>query len=344
MTRNVSLYLGGRYDYWETSGAIRQYVAPAFDNQYATRDKSAFSPKASVVYRAAPTTVLRGSVGQAFVPPTLSAMYSTWVSSSGKVYESNPDLKPERTTSWELGAEHSLRPGTTVRATYYENYLTDLIYSSDVSATLNVKRNAGKAEVKGVELELRQKLWANITAFANFTYNHAVITQNSALPETEGKKMTYTPAQQFNIGVQGRDGPWHGSIIGRYVGDVYANAENLDTVDGVYGSYDPYVVVDAKIGYRVAKWLSASLSIDNLFDREYYQSSKAPGRAVFGELGAFVGERRPHPDLGPSPAGSRRAVCRRLRPAGGRRPLFPGHIESGWQQGAAAVSSGREIR
>lgn len=284
LRENLTLYIGGRYDYWETEGMVEQFVAPTFRNEYSKRSKSAFSPKASVVYTPWDKTTLRASVGKAFRAPSLSEMYSTLVVSSGKVYESNPDLKPEKTTSWEIGVEQRLWEGATLRATYYENYLTDLIYASDVSPTLNVKRNAGKAEVKGVELEMRQKVFTGVTAFANFTYNDAKIVENSAIPETEGKRMTYIPQKQFNIGVDVKKGPWSGSIIGRYVGDVYANDMNLDTVNGVYGSRDPYFVLDAKVGYQIAKWLSASLAVDNILDRDYYQYWKVSGRAFFGEL------------------------------------------------------------
>lgn len=283
LRKNLTLYIGGRYDYWETEGMVEQFVAPTFRNEYSKRSKSAFSPKASVVYMPWDKTTLRVSVGKAFRAPNLSNMYST-SATSGMVWESNPDLKPEKTTSWEIGVEQRLWEGATLRATYYENYLTDLIYWSAVSPTLKVNRNAGKAEVRGVELEMRQKVFTGVTAFANFTYNDAKIVENSPIPETEGNRMTFIPQKQFNIGVEGKKGPWSGSIIGRYVGDVYGNDKNLDTVNGVYGSSDPYFVLDAKVGYQIAKWLSASLAVDNILDRDYYIYAKAPGRTFFGEL------------------------------------------------------------
>lgn len=281
---NMRLYLGGRYDYWETEGEVHQYTAPGYDATYATRSKNAFSPKASVVYNPADRTVLRASVGRAFRAPGLSDMYSTWVTSSGKVNESNPDLEPEKTTSWEIGGEQGLWRGATVKATYYENYLTDLIYQTEVNASLTVKRNAGEAEIKGVELEFRQIVATGIEFFANVTFNDATITENSAAPETEGKNITYVPEEQFNLGVNGRRGPWRGSMAWRYVGDVYTNEENLDTTNDVYDSYDPYHVIDAKLGYSLTKQLSASIAVENLLDREYYQSAKAPGRTAFAEI------------------------------------------------------------
>jgi len=281
---NLTLYLGARYDYWDTSGEVHQYTAPTYDAVYTSRTKDAFSPKISAVYKPTPHTVVRASAGRAFRAPSLSDMYSTWVASSGKVNESNPDLEPELVDSWEIGAQQRLWRGATVKATYYENYLTDLIYQTDVSPLLSIKRNAGRAEVKGAELEFRQDIGSGVEVFANATFNDATITENSAEPASEGKAITYIPEEQYNVGVTGRRGPWRGSAVWRYVGDVFTNAENLDTTNDVPGSYDSYHVIDVKLGYELANGLSASIAVENLLDREYYQSSRAPGRTVFGEV------------------------------------------------------------
>ncbi len=79
-------------------------------------------------------------------------------------------------------------------------------------------------------------------------------------------------------------GAWSGSVVGRYVGNPYSNDQNLDTVNGVWGAQDPYFTLNAKIGYQITKWLSASFSVDNILDKEYYQYYKMPGRSWFGEM------------------------------------------------------------
>ena len=206
-----------------------------------------------------------------------------WPPATGLVYEPNPDLKPETVTSWEAGAEQRFATRTLVRPTYHEERVKDLIYRTQTATTQSIA-NAGQALVKGVELEVRQKINKGLSAFANTTYNDARITSNPAKPSTEGKRMTRTPQNVFGIGLQAADGPWSGSVTGQYVGKTYANDENLDTVDGVYGSYDPFFVMNAKAAYKVKEWITASLSIDNLLDRDYYQSFKAPGRSYFGEV------------------------------------------------------------
>jgi len=43
-------------------------------------------------------------------------------------------------------------------------------------------------------------------------------------------------------------------------------------------------VVDMRVNYQINKWISLSISGDNIFDRDYYQYYKAPGASWFAEL------------------------------------------------------------
>lgn len=204
--------------------------------------------------------------------------------SSFGTYQANPNLNPEKMTSWEFGGEHRFSDQSTVRATYYENFLTDLIYTTSIGGGLTTPKNAGKAEVKGIELEIRKPVLAGMTTFANFTYNKALITENAALPLTVGKRITGTPQKMLNVGVEARKDAWTGSITGRYVSDVYANDQNLDVVNGVYTATDPYTIWNAKAIYRIKQGLSISLVAENIFSRKYYQYYKMPGRTLCSEL------------------------------------------------------------
>src|SRR5574340_1334621 len=290
MTEKLSAYLGGRFDSWSTEGYIEQVAATpappgAYKNVYSARSQTHFSPKASLVYRPREQTTLRTSIGNALHTPLLRDTFGWWTPTTGYTYQPNPDLKPETVTSGEVGVEQQVGSGTLLRATYYENSLKDLIYRTqdDTSMTQGVA-NAGAAKVKGIELEARQKLTGELTAFVNVTHNDSRITRNPAKVSTEGKRMTNTPSRMTNLGMQGESGPWSGSLAGHYVGKVYANDTNTDTVNGVFGSIDPFFIADAKVSYAVKNLAKFSLSVNNLGDRRYYQSTLAQGRAYFAEV------------------------------------------------------------
>lgn len=275
-------YIGGRYDTWTTSGNYIDYTKGT-STYYDERSDSHFSPKASLVYMPDERTTIRTSVGQAFRAPSLSDLYSSFYSGS-KLYSSSPDLKPETMTSWEIGFEHIFDTGTRFKTTYYENYLKNLMYTTDVNSTLNEKRNAGKAEIKGVEIELQQTIREGLSAFANFTYNHTEITENISKPEIVGRDVTYVPKRQFNVGMMGEQGPWSGSLIGSYVDSISTKDDNSDIYKATTGGYESYFVANAKIAYQINAMINASLAVNNLFDREFFQSSLTPGRTFYGEL------------------------------------------------------------
>lgn len=282
ISKSLIAYVGGRYDYWETEGDFKDYIN-SISTSYEKRHDSYFSPKVSLVYLPAKSTTLRTSWGKAFRAPSLSDLYSAYYSGA-KLIQSSPTLEPEKVSSWEIGFEQKFITDTQLKVTYYENTLTDLMYSTDVSPTLNEKRNAGKAEVKGIEIEVKQALSDAISTFANFTYNKSEMLENDSKPTSIGKQLTYVPEKQFNIGVSGNYSSWNGSIIGSYVDDMYTTDDNTDIIKDVYGAYESYFIVNTKIGYKIRDYLSASLSINNLFDTEYFQSDMTPGRTIYGEL------------------------------------------------------------
>ena len=284
LSNNLSAYLGGRYDSVIAQGYIEGSGGLATRTTYAPTTNTHFSPKASLVYHPQEQTTLRASVGNAFHVPQLRDTFGWWTPMTGYTYTPNPALKPETVTTWEIGVEHQLKSDTLLRATFYVNDLKDLIYRTqdDILKTQGVA-NAGVAKVKGIELEARQKLASSLTAFVNMTYNDSKFVRNPAKVTTEGRRMTNTPDKMANLGIEGAMGPWSGSLMGKYVGKVYTNDVNLDTVNGVFGSYDPYFISDAKISYKVKKSVALSFSVNNLGNRRYYQSTLAQGRAYFGE-------------------------------------------------------------
>jgi len=280
---SLTAYLGFRQDWWETYDGLTDFVGEAgYPNTYPSRSADAFSPKAALVYQPLETTTLRSSVGKSFRPPSIYELYSVFIY-RGVTTMAGPDLEPEHTTSWDVGIEQRLWPGSKFTATYFENYMKDLIYSKTQSETLVERINVGKAESKGVELEIEQR-FKDLRLFANFTYTDSQVTENEADPSLVGKELVQVPERMFNIGGDYAHGPFTASILGRYVSKRYRYDDNRDTAEGVYTSYDPYFVTDARIAYKVTSFAELSLSVDNIFDEDSFSYDKAPGRSWFAEL------------------------------------------------------------
>ncbi len=280
---NLTAYIGLREDWWKTyEGSVFQEGLPF--SVYNSISESSFSPKLALVYTPTDGTTLRASAGKAFRAPTIVELYRTYTSPDGTIYQGSSDLKPETTSSWDIGVEHGIWKGAKIKLSYFENYLKDLIYRGMTTPTLYENKNAGEAESKGIEFEIEQDFENGVRLFANYTYTDSKITKNSANPTIVGKKITFLPENLFNIGADITRGPFTASIVGRYVDKVFKNDNNSDVIEGVYGSYDSYFISDVKVSYAIMKNMSIALSVNNLFDEDYFSSDKAPGRSWFSEL------------------------------------------------------------
>ncbi len=286
LKENLTVYIGARVDFWKTyDGYANQVGTSGYPKEYKSNSESCVSPKLAVVYKPFEKTVLKGSVGKAFRPPTIYELYRTWTSSwSGTTYAGNPNLSPETLWSYELGITQELWKGASLSLTGFYNKMTDLIYTQAVNATYKEKVNVGEAESKGFEAGFEQKFDFGLKLFANLTYTDSEILKNEAKPETEGKRLTYTPLWMGNIGTELDRGRFSAYIVGRYMDKIYSDDENKDKKSGVYGSYDEYFVVDVRLSYKLTKFTTFSLSFDNIFDKDYYCYYKAPGASWFAEL------------------------------------------------------------
>jgi iron complex outermembrane receptor protein len=283
--KNLTAYLGFREDWWETRDGYSNSVGAAgYPKSFDARNASSFNPKGALVYRPFEQTTLRASAGSAFRAPTVYELYRTWVSSSGTTFAGNPDLKPETTVSWDVGVEQGLWKGAKVKADYFENYLSGLIYRNTITPTFQQYVNVGGATVKGVEVEAEQRFADWLRVFGSLMWDDARVTKNDAKPQIVGARLTYMPEWVSSVGVDFTMGPFSAYLIGRYASKVFQDDQNRDTVNNVYGSYDPYFLADATVSYKIIEWAKISFSVNNIFDKDYFYYYKTPGRSWFGEL------------------------------------------------------------
>ncbi len=282
--QNLTAYIGGRQDFFESyDGYVFQQGTSGYPISYDSHRASSFSPKAAIVYKPFEGTTVRASAGNAFRPPTVYELYVT-TTSSGITYAGNPNLKPETVSSWDIGAEQALWKGAKAKVRYFENFISDMIYTRTLSATSQDKVNAGSAESKGIEIEMEQKFDKWLKLFSNITCTDAKILRNAANPASEGKKMIAVPDIMFNVGADVEKGPLGLTVIGRYVSGRYNTDNNSDAATHVPGAYDAYFTADAKVRYKFLPWATASFSVNNIFNEQYYAYYLMPGRSWFADL------------------------------------------------------------
>ncbi len=289
----LTLHAGVRFDRFTTSGEVSQNTAPAFKARNERRSEQQFNPKLAAVYSVSRAFSVRTSYGLGFRPPTLLDLYSRTVSPTTvagvfSVNEPSPTLKAERIRAFEIGADAQLASGTNITASAFTQTLSDLIYRTRQSATLTQSTNAGKAKVDGLELSIRQSFFdKSLTLFANFTkLTKYDVTENVAIPASVGKRLTDVPGVMVNGGVEFARGAWSGSATVSRIGHIFGSGDdlNINTVEGVFGSYDARTVVNAKLGHRLDPRVTIALSVNNVLNRQYFDFFKQPGTTVLAEV------------------------------------------------------------
>ena len=289
----LTAYLGGRYDHWWGSDADYSNI-DGEHIEYSDVDDGKFSPKVSLVYHPLENGTIRASYGEAFTAPSLyhrTAVY--YWEGGGKigVANPNPDLKPTTNKSWEIGTEWEFwEKRIRVKATYFENDFADMSVNQKKISTLpdgtvltEKKRvNAEDAEVNGIEAAVEAILPYNMKAGLFYAHNWSEYTKRLDVSE-EGWEVEETPTDMWSL--------WLGyfgelidvSLSYRYCDSRFDDEKN-QYADTTYTGDDDYHVVDAKVTFRPMEHVAVSVAVDNLFDEEYYEYYRAPGRYWLGSV------------------------------------------------------------
>ena len=276
---------GLRYDKWSTDGRILlPNKTEAINYDESTYDN--WSPSLSVMYKPEADSSVYLSWGKAFEAPSLYRMYSS--SYSSNVYNiANPNLKPQKAETFELGYKKELNNKSAIGVSVYDTKYKGLLYKNSLGVVDGMNatcyQNAGEAEAKGFELELNHSFDDKWSAFLNYTYQNPVIKK--ALKATEKDKyVTAIPKEVFRAGVTYSDNKWSGMLTGEYISKRFSKTDNSDTVNGVYGSYDPYFIMNMDISYSFNKNYTLTASVNNILDRDFFNYYYQPGRTYSVEI------------------------------------------------------------
>lgn len=135
---SLILTAGIRYDYFDTFGGT-------------------VNPRVALIYSPFHRTTVKFLFGTAFRPPNGYELYY----SDGSTQKINPELHEESSTNYELILEQNLGKRFRGKLSGYYTRISNLITLVDDPADdLLVFRNIGRAELKGMEVELDKK-WEN---------------------------------------------------------------------------------------------------------------------------------------------------------------------------------------
>jgi vitamin B12 transporter len=242
----------------------------------------------SAGYRVGVATRLHASLGTAFKEPTVDQ-----TSSTSPFVRGNPDLRPERTRSWELGVSQALFDGSLVfSATYFNQRFRDVIQYDPMPPSEDAPNyvNVGAARANGAELEARAafaRMWDVTASYTRLAtrVTDAGVDAGPGATYVQGERLLRRPSNLANLSIGVRPSP-RGALhldvgyVGTRVDIDFASFERVEA--------KAYTKVDlsgelALIGGRsAAAPLSLTMRVENLFDSSFQQifGFRSPGRAV----------------------------------------------------------------
>lgn len=260
---NKAVYLNNKLKVFEDTLILNAGLR--YDNHETFGDETTY--RLGALYNIEPVGLrVRSSYGTGFRAPTLNELFyqDPWGSSG------NPDLKPEQSSSWEVGMNKGLfGEKVSLSVTYFEQQYEDLIQWEEVAPWVWQPQNVAEAEVKGVETDVLVKVTDAFNLKAGYTN---LDTED----KTTGQRLRRRPKDKLNV--QATLSGERFSLLADYI----FVGERLDAGNEL----DSYNLVNLSGSYRLTKNLRLTARVENLMDEDYEEADGfgTPGTAFYGGI------------------------------------------------------------
>ena len=289
----------------EDEWALTDSLALTFGGRYEDHSAfgSHFTPRAYVVWNTNDYWTLKGGVSTGYKVPTANDLadgINGFGSQGQSVTLGNPDLKPEKTTNYELGFIYDNLSNFNLTATGFYTQFTDLIISGakvidnciwaerpagetpaancmtvgnfSYQENFSFQGNADEAESYGVELSAKYDISPNINLKANYTWLESEITKGV----DKGQPIENTPRHAINMTgtwlVNDKFSTWleaeYKSKRTRFT-DPDANTNTQREVAVTNNELKAYELFNLGASYKVNNQVTLSARINNLLDKDF---------------------------------------------------------------------------
>ncbi len=231
---------------------------------------SEWSPRAGVTYKMSNSSRVKVNYGKAYRAPSIFELYANFdhapIPRMSVHVDGNPDLKPEKSTNFDISLEGELGKATG-KLTYFHNKIENLIdtkndyfgpgfrvgYSSPL-ASISHYVNVDQATFQGVEAETSYTFDKHWSARANYTYLDA---RNDVTKERLSGRAYNTGTVELTW-TDAKKNPWSATLYNQWF-------QNYRTSQDENYSYSlTNFVVTKNIGN-----LSMYVGVDNLFNKTF---------------------------------------------------------------------------
>lgn len=251
-----------------TWGRLQALIGVRYDtytdwDNYAKEDEvkvkqNSFLPRLGLTYTLNPNINLYGTYVQGYNPQIASVL-------------SNPDaggpFDPLESNMIEIGGKSSwFKEDLVVTLSLYKIQQKNTLYSANDSSNVDLMRQIGEEESKGIEIDLNGRMTRQWSLSAAYTYNDAHITESPISTEI-GRQKPNTPKQQGNIWTRYNfiDGAL--KDFGVAMGTNFVTTRNVSL--NVTQTLPGYVLMNAALYYNINKF-KIQLNANNITNKTYW--------------------------------------------------------------------------
>jgi vitamin B12 transporter len=274
---STSWYLQEQLSFWKRlflTGGLR-----VEDNR--DFNKLEFAPRAAAALRFPETnTTLRAAGGRGIKSPTFEESHARTAFTVG-----NPNLKPEKNTSWEIGADqYFFNDRLQFALTYFENHFKDFITLNNIGPYPRSFLNIGAVRTTGLEFAWKARPGWGLTLGAAYTH----LFQFTVLDDggigvrnpffRNGEHVLRRPRNLFNFDLDGKWDRLQVHINGLYLGRRADNFYNWLTYASSRVINGGFFVLNLAASYDLVRdWgylkkVQLLARVDNLLDRFYEET------------------------------------------------------------------------
>ena len=277
---------------------VDRFIVGTDPDDSGERTLPAITPMVGIVGRFGALSSVYASVSSSFETPTATEMGNKPDGSAGF----NPDLEPQRATTWELGTKGFILPAISYDAAVFYTRIRDELIPFEIPNGNGRRyfRNAGRTERRGVELGMRadagpvrSALSYSYGDFAFVDYKFETVVGGDAVETTvyDGNRIPGIPQHQLQASVTWITGLLHSTIEGIATSRTLVDDANTASAAG-------YGLLNIRIGGTFGAGgvrISPNVGVQNLLDRRYAGSvsvnatggryfEPAPGATIFAGL------------------------------------------------------------
>lgn len=202
----------------------------------------------SVGFNINSTNQLIFSYAEGFRVPTFNDTYAPLG------WGANPNLKPERSKSYEMQWRSQLTDKTYFEASLYHTLIRDAIVYSDIEM-----QNIDKARINGFEASLQQEL-------SNQLFANVALSMVDPRDAKTGHTLPNQARRTLNVDLDKQLGNFTVGATWSLVSSSYGDTSNKISIPG-------YGLLGIRSSWQATPELKFDAKIDNLLDRSYYRAT-----------------------------------------------------------------------